>query len=58
MLPKYFIDINLPGFFSIWNSDLYVHQYDLAGDWADSKICKGIIYAKRVAQQTRVGKRR
>lgn len=43
MPPKYLIDVNLPRFFSIWNSDWYIHQYDLGDDWSDSKIW---LYAK------------
>lgn len=38
MPPKYLIDVNLPRFFSIWNSDLYIHQYDLGDSWSDTEI--------------------
>lgn len=43
MHTKYLVDVNLPRFFSIWNSELYIHQYDLGDDWPDTEIWR---YAK------------
>lgn len=38
MSAKYLIDVNLPRFFSLWNSELYLHQYDLGDEWPDTEI--------------------
>lgn len=39
----YLIDVNLPYYFSLWNSDDYIHQADIQKDLEDSKIW---LYAK------------
>ncbi|RNL55124.1 DUF5615 family PIN-like protein [Pedobacter jejuensis] len=43
MTQKFLIDVNLPRFFALWNSNEYIHQYDLGDEWTDSKIW---LYAK------------
>jgi len=35
---KYLIDVNLPYYFSIWNTPEYIHQNDIGDDWTDEKI--------------------
>jgi predicted nuclease of predicted toxin-antitoxin system len=35
---KYLIDNNLPYYFSLWNKDEYIHQFDLGDDWHDRRI--------------------
>jgi len=35
---KYLIDNNLPYYFSLWNKEEYIHQYDLGDDWPDRMI--------------------
>ena len=35
---KYLIDVNLPYYFSLWNKEEYVHQFDLGDEWDDEKI--------------------
>jgi len=42
-MPKYLIDINLPYYFSLWNTDEYVHQRDLDAKASDTSIWQ---YAK------------
>jgi len=36
----FLIDVNLPRFFSLWNTNQYVHQYDLGDEWSDTEIWK------------------
>ncbi len=43
-MAKYLIDINLPYYFSPWNSDEYVHQRDFDAKASDADIWE---YAKR-----------
>lgn len=38
MATKYLIDVNLPRFFSTWNNESFIHQYDLGDEWADIQI--------------------
>jgi predicted nuclease of predicted toxin-antitoxin system len=40
---KFLIDVNLPYYFSLWNSKEFIHQFDLGDDWPDEKIWE---YAK------------
>lgn len=40
MQKVFLIDVNLPRFFSLWNSDEYMHQYELGDEWSDTKIWK------------------
>lgn len=37
-MPKYLIDINLPYYFSLWNTDAYIHQRDLDARASDTSI--------------------
>ena len=37
-MPKYLIDVNLPYFFSLWNSEEFIHQKDINDEWTDEKI--------------------
>lgn len=37
-MAKYLIDANLPYYFSLWNSESYIHQLDLQADANDSEI--------------------
>lgn len=34
----FLIDVNLPYYFSLWNSPDYLHQIDINDSWPDSKI--------------------
>ncbi|WP_199562753.1 DUF5615 family PIN-like protein [Pedobacter chinensis] len=43
MKKRFLIDVNLPRFFSLWNTDEYIHQYDLDDELSDTEIWK---YAK------------
>lgn len=40
---KYVIDVNLPYYFSLWNSPEYIHVRDLDDTWTDEQIWE---YAK------------
>lgn len=42
-MPIYLIDVNLPRYFSIWNSDDYIHQNDINAKSKDHEIWQ---YAK------------
>ena len=42
-MPKFLIDINLPYYFSLWNTPDFIHQKDLDVKWLDEEIW---IYAK------------
>ena len=37
-MPKFLIDINLPYYFSLWNSPEFIHQKDLNSKWSDEEI--------------------
>lgn len=37
-MAKFLIDVNLPYYFSIWNSDEYIHQKDIDDEWTDEQI--------------------
>ena len=37
-MPRFLIDVNLPYYFSFWQSEDYVHQYDLGEEWTDDQI--------------------
>lgn len=37
-MPKYLIDANLPYYFYLWNSDDYIHQFDIDDQSRDEKI--------------------
>lgn len=37
-MAKYLIDVNLPRRSSLWNSDDYIHQYDIADEWTGTQI--------------------
>jgi predicted nuclease of predicted toxin-antitoxin system len=42
-MSKFLIDINLPYYLALWNSDEFIHQKDLDDKWSDEEIWK---YAK------------
>ena len=42
-MPKYIIDVNLPYFFNLWNSEDYIHQLDVNPKASDKSIWE---YAK------------
>ena len=42
-MAKFLIDINLPYWFSLWNSPDFIHQRDLDKNWTDEEIWR---YAK------------
>ena len=35
---KYLIDVNLPYYFSLWNTHQFVHMHDINDEWSDSEI--------------------
>lgn len=37
-MPKFLIDINLPYYFSLWNTTDFIHQKDLDDKWSDEQI--------------------
>lgn len=37
-MAKYLIDVNLPCYFSLWESDDYLHVKDIDDEWSDSQI--------------------
>ena len=37
-MPKYLIDVNLPYYFGLWNSEEYVHQIDIDASMKDREI--------------------
>ncbi len=41
---KYLIDVNLPYYFSLWNSKDFIHQRDINDEWSDEQIWN---YAKK-----------
>ncbi|MBK8054869.1 MAG: DUF5615 family PIN-like protein [Saprospiraceae bacterium] len=43
-MKKFFIDANLPYYFSIWNSEEYIHVIDINDEWEDDRIWE---YAKK-----------
>lgn len=43
-MPEFLLDMNLPYYFSLWNSKLYIHQRDLQTDANDKEIWE---YANR-----------
>jgi len=34
-MPKYLIDVNLPYYFSLWDSPDFTHQKDIDDEWTD-----------------------
>ena len=42
-MPKFLIDVNLPYYFSLWNSEDYIHQKDINDESKDEEIWE---YAK------------
>jgi len=42
-MPKYLIDVNLPYYFSLWNTPDFIHQRDIDDTWTDDRIWQ---YAK------------
>lgn len=39
-MANFLVDVNLPYYFSLWNSDLYIHQKDINDTWTDEEIWK------------------
>jgi len=37
-MKRYFIDVNLPRNFSLWNSEEYEHVVEINDEWKDSEI--------------------
>lgn len=37
-MPKFLIDVNLPYYFSLWNSKEFIHQKDINDEWSDEEI--------------------
>jgi predicted nuclease of predicted toxin-antitoxin system len=37
-MPKFLIDVNLPYYFSLWNTPEYIHQQDINDAWNDELI--------------------
>jgi hypothetical protein len=37
-MAKYLVDVNLPYYFSLWNSDEYIHQKDINDEASDEEI--------------------
>ena len=37
-MPRYLIDANFPYYFSLWNTDDYVHQHDIDSSHKDSML--------------------
>lgn len=37
-MPRYLIDVNLPRYFSLWNTDEYIHQADIDFRSSDERI--------------------
>lgn len=37
-MPLYLIDVNLPYYFSLWNSEEYIHLKDINLEWPDEKV--------------------
>ncbi|MFI5201814.1 MAG: DUF5615 family PIN-like protein [Candidatus Kapaibacterium sp.] len=43
-MPRFLIDVNLPYYFSLWNGDDFIHQFDVGRNWSDTEIWE---YAER-----------
>ena len=39
-MADFLIDVNLPYYFSLWNSDSFIHQKDINDEWTDEQIWK------------------
>lgn len=37
-MPKYLVDVNLPYYFSLWNTADHIHQKDIGDEWTDEQI--------------------
>lgn len=37
-MPKFLIDVNMPYYFSLWNTEDYIHQLDIDDEWKDAQI--------------------
>ncbi|MGI8951902.1 MAG: DUF5615 family PIN-like protein [Chitinophagaceae bacterium] len=37
-MSKYLIDVNLPYYFSLWNSEEFIHQKNINDEWTDDMI--------------------
>ena len=43
-MPEYLIDVNLPYYFSLWNTPEFIHQLNIGDAWTDEMIWQ---YAKK-----------
>jgi len=37
-MQKFLVDVNLPYYFALWNSEEYIHQNDIDDEWKDEEI--------------------
>lgn len=37
-MPRYLVDVNLPLYFSLWNSPDFIHQRSINDEWTDEQI--------------------
>jgi hypothetical protein len=37
-MAKFLVDVNLPYYLSLWNTDEYIHQRNIDDEWKDSQI--------------------
>ncbi len=37
-MKKFLIDVNLPYYFSLWDSEEFIHQRDIDDEWTDEQI--------------------
>lgn len=37
-MASFLVDVNLPYYFSIWNNEDYIHQFDIDDTWTDNQI--------------------
>lgn len=45
-MARFLVDVNLPYYFSLWNTEDYIHQKDIDDEWTDEQIW---VYAKENA---------
>ncbi len=39
-MPKFIVDANLPYYFGLWNSELFIHVFDINDSMTDKEIIK------------------
>lgn len=37
-MKKFVIDVNLPYYFSLWNTEVFIHMRDINDEWSDEQI--------------------